>query len=542
MFGVGIEKPTEALHISGNGLFESAAKPVFASIAAKSETQAAGVKIKSGIEEWMISATGAGKTDVGTAALEFIHGGKSHVVISKAGSLGVGTAKPLDGTALHVVGPSMFAVGSQKGKIVVSTPNSNPGLSFFDNGGYRRMDLEVVSEGLAFTSAAGKFGIGAASPKSKLHVYDVNDSAISIGRSGKPESLSYIKYSGANMKIGTAAADGIEFDVSGAPKMTIHNNGNVGVATTTPKSTLQVADTTHIYQAGKFATFGGNAYFDGAKYKYAKSGAAGALQIGQDGTVSIHTATSGASDSEIVGFSTSAFLVDSKGNVGVGAANPESALHIAKEGEAALAKDGMMMIGVSKAKKNLVFDHNTILARTNGVASPLRVNPTGGAVTFFSESTKAGHLVTFGDDANVGFGPAKPLAKLHVSEGPGRYSTIGLGESNTGIAVMRYKESKLTLGFSKSASGGNNVEDGITIMKEGNVGIGHSAPKAKLHVDGDVLVSGKLNVGGKEIVTMMEDMMKENERLATELSAAKEMLMSMSTNMQRLSEMTMQKQ
>ena len=125
-------------------------------------------------------------------------------------------------------------------------------------------------------------------------------------------------------------------------------------------------------------------------------------------------------------------------------------------------------------------------------------------------------------------------SKLHVSEGPGAFTTIGLGESETGIGVIRWKQSKMTLGFSKSASGATNVEDGVVIAKHGYVGIGESDPKANLHVKGDVLVSGKLNVGGKQIVSMMESLMEENKAMKMELAATKEMLMSMRSEMQEM--------
>merc|ERR1711970_435009 len=97
------------------------------------------------------------------------------------------------------------------------------------------------------------------------------------------------------------------------------------------------------------------------------------------------------------------------------------------------------------------------------------------------------------------------------------------------------KESMMTLGFSKGTTGGTNKEDAIAILKNGNVGVGTASPKSKLHVVGNVNISGKLNVGGKQIVTMLEDVMKENTRLSMELAATKEMLMSMSANMRKLS-------
>jgi len=182
-----------------------------------------------------------------------------------------------------VKGPSMYDVGASKGKIVISTPNGNPGMSFFDNAGYRRMDLEATSAGISFTSEAGFFGIGIQQPKSKLHIYDATKTAITLSRSGKSSSEAYLKYAGPYLKLGTEAADGVQFDINGQPKMTLHPSGNVGIHTDKPVSQLQVGKIAHMFSAGSVSVFSGNAHFDGAKYKYTTSGAAGSVQISNQG-------------------------------------------------------------------------------------------------------------------------------------------------------------------------------------------------------------------------------------------------------------------
>jgi hypothetical protein len=533
--GVGIQSPSEALHVKGSAQFESSEKDVFATMKSSVETQAAGVRLTSGKEEWKVSTTATGGTDVSGGSLAFAHGANTHVVISKAGSLGVGTGAPLAGTSLHVKGPSMYDVGSSKGKVVISTPNGNPGMSFFDNAGYRRMDLEATAQGISFTSEAGFFGIGIQAPKSKLHVYDNTNTAITLSRSGKSASEAYLKYAGPYMRIGTAAADGLQFDINGQPKMTVHPTGNVGVHTDKPVSQLQVGKTAHVFTAGQFSVFSGNAFFDGAKYKYTTSGAAGKVEISSEGSVGIYTAAPGSANVEVAQFDKAALMVTNNGFVGVGVQAPEANLHVTSTTEATVKQNGILMLGAGQGTKNIAMDGKSIVARNNGQTSALRLNPEGGDVTFFADSGKVGHKTTFGDDGLVGFGPAKPLAKLHVSEGPGAFTTIGLGESETGIGVIRWKQSKMTLGFSKSASGATNIEDGVVITKHGYVGIGgESDPKANLHVKGDVLVSGKLNVGGKQIVSMMESLMEENKAMKMELAATKEMLMSMRSEMKEM--------
>merc|ERR1711959_171245 len=117
--GVRVTKPAAAVHAKGSALFESASKPVFTSLKASAESQAAGVRLTSGSEMWRVMTTGSGSKTVGGGSLEFSHGTKTHVVISKTGALGVGLGSPMAGTSLHVKGPSMYDVGKGKGKIVI---------------------------------------------------------------------------------------------------------------------------------------------------------------------------------------------------------------------------------------------------------------------------------------------------------------------------------------------------------------------------------------------------------------------------------------
>jgi len=537
--GVGIETPSEALHVVGSTIMESTDKPVFVSMKAKAETQAAGVLLTSGTEEWRVMSTGAGSTETAAGSLEFAHASKTHVVISKSGSLGVGQGQPQKGTSLHVKGPSMFDVGRGKGKVVISTPNQNPGLSFFDNDGFRSMDLEAHSKGISL-SGTRSVGIGTNEPKGKLHIYDAKSTKLVLSRSGQVARTAYISYAGPYMKIGTAAADGVQIEVNNEAKVTVHPTGNIGLHTKKPQSQLQVGSSTHLYQAGDITVLSGNAFFDGAKYKYTTAGGAGAIQISKDGNVGLYAESPGSENMEVAGFATARLMVTAKGFVGIGTEQPVSSLHLASVREATLKSHGMFMIGAGISKPNIVIDDKTIVARDNGQPAHLRLNPFGGDVSIWADSTKPGRIVSFHNAGNVGFGVKTPTAKLQVSEGAGKYTTLGIGESNAGIGVIRYKGSMMTLGFSASATGPTNKEDAITILKEGNVGIGMASPTAKLSVGGDVVIAGKLNVGGKQIVSMMEDLVKENQRLSMELSATKEMMMSMSSNMKRLSEMQQQ--
>merc|ERR1719163_202020 len=361
--GVGVKVPKAGIHVKGSGLLEHGSKPVYVSMKAKSESQAAGVRMTSGSEEWRVMTTGSGSKAVGPGSLEFAHGLKTHVVVSKAGALGVGVGVPMVGASLHVKGPSMYDVGKGKGKLVISTPNGNPGMSFFDNNGFRRMDLEVHDKGISFTSTAGFLGVGTKSAKSKLHIYDAKNTKITLSRSGKVASQAYIKYAGPYMQVGTAVADGVQFLVNDQAKMTVHPNGNVGVQTDKPQSALQVGASTHMYQAGDASLMSSNAYFDGAKFKYTTAGGAAGVQMKKDGSLGMYTASTGSANMEVGDFSKPRFVVTNKGLVGVGTQNPETTLHVGATTKATLKSHGGLMVGAGKSKANLVFDGRGMQSR-----------------------------------------------------------------------------------------------------------------------------------------------------------------------------------
>merc|ERR1712070_936517 len=330
-----------------------------------------------------------GNKDVGPGSLEFTHGLKTHIVMSKAGALGIGTGIPMAGTSLHVKGPAMFGVGKGKGKLVISTPNGSPGMSFFDNNGFRRMDFEIHSSGVSFTNT-GFLGVGTKSPKSKFHIYDPKKTMMTLSRSGKESSQAYISYAGAYVKVGTTVADGIQFDVNKITKATLHPNGNFGVQTTIPKSQLQVGKSTHLYEAGDRTTIAGNAFFDGAKFKYTVAGGAAGIQMKKDGSLGVYTSKTGSANMQVADFAKARLVVTGTGKVGIGTESPDTSLHIASSNSATLKSHGAFMIGKGKSKKNVVFDARSMQARANGQPSKLRLNPFGGDVAIFADSTKPG--------------------------------------------------------------------------------------------------------------------------------------------------------
>jgi len=383
----------------------------------------------------------------------------------------------------------------------------------------------------------GFIGVGIREAGSRLHVHDVQNSAITLSRNDKVASTSAWTYNGAFVQFGSTVADGVQFTVSKKPQMTIHPNGKVGIHTEAPQSDLQINSRSHMMQVADATYFAGNAFWDGAKFKYTTNGGAAALKIYDSGKVGIMTAATGNSNMPIATFDQSRLIVTDTGLVGVGTETPDAKLHVSTSEEATLSKHGGLMIGQDKLNDNLVMDSKSIQSRKRGRPVPININPFGGNVMLNSASDEDGKKVVFTDKGQVGLGTVQPQAKLHVSEGKGKFATLALGESPKGSAVIRYKSSMLTLGFSKTKEADTNQEDALVVKPNGLVGIGTSAPQGALHVKGDVVISGKLNVGGKPIVALMEELTEENRSLRQELAETKEMMMSMSANLRKMSEM-----
>jgi len=107
-----------------------------------------------------------------------------------------------------------------------------------------------------------------------------------------------------------------------------------------------------------------------------------------------------------------------------------------------------------------------------------------------------GNLTTSG---NVGIGTSSPVVKLHVNGPSNTNSAILVSNQNTNIAILSNEASWLGSGTSNNAvvsSYGSNAlllatsgSEKVRIDNNGNVGIGTSAPAAKLHVN-----AGNLNV------------------------------------------------
>ena len=96
-------------------------------------------------------------------------------------------------------------------------------------------------------------------------------------------------------------------------------------------------------------------------------------------------------------------------NVGIGTDSPQTRLHIDNGEEASLNTDGYLMLG-SGASANLIMDRNEIQARSNGNASNLYIQSSGGD-TYFNSN---GGDVLIASEGQFGIGTTSPQNHMGI--------------------------------------------------------------------------------------------------------------------------------
>jgi hypothetical protein len=214
------------------------------------------------------------------------------------------------------------------------------------------------------------------------------------------------------------------------------NTGNVGIGTSSPGRKLQIGNTATpnsegmIRLASRSGTQGSNRIWDiGVPETDADSSRFGYSFVIDDTQLGI--------DPE--------FMVKwGSGNVGIGTSAPATKLHVDGGTDASPTGGGYFVIG-SVGGANLALDNNEIMARNDGVASPLFLNASGGNVLLSNASGR------------VGIGTSTPQEALDVL-GKAR---IGLTDSNSGFVGTYGLTGNLQAAFTSLAGYPNNGYVGV---------------------------------------------------------------------------------
>lgn len=274
---------------------------------------------------------------------------------------------------------------------------------------------------------------------------------------------------------------------AGTDAVTFLNDGKVGIGTTSPSWLLtntgsgSAANTEYIIGAFNQVTSLGGVYMG-----YYTDGAGTALE----GRV-----RAGASKELALGttsFPRSIYIANATGYVSVGSTAPASRLEVF---------NGDFTI---RAGATFPDDPGDIIFKNNGGTQKARIWSSSTAATSLNMNgdgtgTAAIHINASG---NVGVGTSNPLGKLHVGSG---YATTGL--SGTGSFYMAGNGASPNAGqivwgdntgwkfHFGTVSAGNFVER-LTIMDQGNVGIGTTAPANKLTISSATALDGIYQTDG----------------------------------------------
>ena len=484
----------------------------------------------------------------GTSTLVFNTGGSEKMRIINGGNVGIGTTSPklkldiagagagsiaLTNTGTTGYSEVIFYEGSNvKGDIWVNgsaqsnyagansfniLQNSNAPIAFYTNGNNERMRID----------GGGNVGIGTTSPTQRL---DLSGSLRirSAGTYSDPtDNAGFINYDsiGGIFTLSARSNSGntyMAFRTSNAgtagEKMRIINDGNVGIGTTSPAYKLDVTGD----------VYGSNYYSVLTAASYGPSDASATMQVfgstGSGGLTNTIKFVTGGNER---------VRITSGGYVGIGTSTTTSGLQIQTEGTnttsgsflfvnsiGASFGGGAIGVGYQYAAPvgNNFYPFRIRAGSTNAIFT---INSTGvvyagdttGAVIYgnhdpyysFNQDTNTGmdwaaadtltfktggsEKVRIDSSGNVGIGTTSPTGTY------GKLSVAGgiriLDDNNAKLEIGRYSSgasnSYIKLGSNSNSlriTNNTDAADIFTIENGGNVGIGTTSPKNKLHIAG----------------------------------------------------------
>ncbi len=352
--------------------------------------------------------------------------------------------------------------------------------------------------------------------------YNTDDNIFEGYSNGNWGSLGGVTSINQKVTITADNTDGLQFYTDDAgtktERMTILNDGNVGIGESSPGAKLQVNGNIKIKQTSVInnnsTSYDSGIVFEnpsGPHNYYMGYAQHGWFTIGQyhDATPVAYNEFFRANGSDVL------LCPDGEGNVGIGTDLPKTKLHI------------------SNGHINIEGDANTgnspkgVFFKNGGVARTFYISgESGGANTNnrhlylgysdtlpenFSDSTFTdGAKMVIRGDGNVGIGTTSPTSKLHIKGGDLKIENSGSNSLDSKIifAETGYDDrffiatdnagsgSSAHLVFGVTGSGDGGITTSNVVMDidgAGNVGIGTDSPGAKLDISGGHLLISDLS-------------------------------------------------
>ena len=388
-------------------------------------------KIESIFEDSNDSALAFHTSDAGSEA--------EKMRITSGGNVGIGTTSP-DGQ-LHVKGTTnktlkldpTFSTGTfttlafaRNGtdKWRVFHPSDDSYLSFFN---------ENTSAHQLTLASDGNIGIGTTSP-TELLTLNKASGAVGILLEGNGTDIGKFKVSSAGVnhavQIGTISNNEVQFHTNDSEKMRIHQDGNVGIGTTSPSTNLDIQDSSgstdlRLRDSGDNTTL----------FLQAQNG------ISVISTVTNHPLRFDTNDTERM-------RITSAGNVGIGTTTGDAKLEIAG---GSLASGTVTNLGISTALttgRTRAYDSGTLASiSTRGDSSAVEI-VAGSSSTYYTgfgivargATIASGTIIGYNSgvekfridaDGDFGIGTTNPTNKLTVFSSSASVALLGVTTNAT---------------------------------------------------------------------------------------------------------------
>ncbi len=420
------------------------------------------------------------------------------------GNVGIGTAIPankleINGTGSGLRFTNLKMNASNTGKVLSVDANGDVVLVKDSVGTVGAgASAWAVSGSNIFNSNTANVGIGTNNPLYKLQVVvpkgtnQVTSGAFRIidGANNPGLFISNEETTGITSLdfSGTAGYQG-RLRVGGIDVISLLNNSNVGIGTTTPTSKLEIQGATGLKIAstdGIHTTFKGRTGDNAALMSFNTNSDVLSTQFGHVGN-ELRFYTGGISGTVPV----QRMVVTNGGNVGIGTGGPNALLDV----NGSLQSKVMIVNDGSGANSVVNFNNantNHALIGIAGAAGNLSPGSVLGDLVFrtqgkqmlFTTNSGSGTAMSILPNGNVGIGTTTPTTKLDIA-GTARITSQLYLSNSANSPYLTYGAIPNTYTF-----GDNNAYFMNINTSNGNVGIGTTSPSAKLEVAGTTGTSG----------------------------------------------------